>query len=106
LAERGIRCRGRNLSVPVPGGLASDPIPAASVDEVSKLACCENEASHRRVPWRLACWLRPWGHAAASKAPEATSGVEAATSPWWKEPDGVLARFAAMPPLCAKLLFD
>jgi hypothetical protein len=25
-------------------------------------------------------------------APEATSGVEAATSPWWKEPDGVLAR--------------
>jgi hypothetical protein len=29
------------------------------------------------------------GHAAASKAPEATSGVEAATSP---EPDGVLAR--------------
>jgi hypothetical protein len=35
-----------------------------------------------------------------------TSGVEAATSPWWKEPDGVLARFAAMPPLWAKLLFD
>ena len=37
---------------------------------------------------------------------EAMGGIEAATSPWWKEPDGVLARFAAMPPLCAKLLFD
>ena len=23
---------------------------------------------------------------------EATGGIEAATSPWWKEPDGVLAR--------------
>jgi hypothetical protein len=25
-------------------------------------------------------------------APEATSGVEAATSPWWQDADGVLAR--------------
>jgi hypothetical protein len=27
-----------------------------------------------------------------SKVPEATSGVEAATSPWWWDADGVLAR--------------
>jgi hypothetical protein len=47
---------------------------------------CECGASRSDGSRRLCAQCR------YSKLPEATSGVQAATSPWWKEPDGVLVR--------------
>ena len=47
---------------------------------------CECGASRSDGSRRLCAQCR------YSKVPEATSGVQAATSPWWEEPDGVLAR--------------
>jgi hypothetical protein len=35
---------------------------------------------------------RRWCVRCHNLSPEATSGVEAATSPWWRDADGVLAR--------------
>ena len=47
---------------------------------------CECGASRSDGSRRLCAQCR------YSKVPEATSGVEAATSPWWRDADGVLAR--------------
>jgi hypothetical protein len=41
---------------------------------------CRSDGSKR---WCVQCY---------AQAPEATSGVETATSPWWRDADGVLAR--------------
>jgi hypothetical protein len=46
--------------------------------------CCGARRSDGSRRWCAEC--------RDSKAPGVMNSVEAATSPWWKEPDGVLAR--------------
>jgi hypothetical protein len=48
---------------------------------------CEECGARRSDSSR--CWC---AECRVSKAPGEFNSVEAATSPWWKEPDGVLAR--------------